>query len=80
MAISSAFVILVAKDTGTILTVLPTKNLPSARKDGEGRTKGEAKPWALPGGKVDCMEDPDDAIIRELYSTRRPGWSSTTWS
>eukprot|EP01044_Picomonas_judraskeda_P038247 COSAG03_NODE_17764_length_368_cov_1.141264_1_plen_68_part_01 len=43
--------VIFAEDTKTVLAVLPSKNLPHARKDGNGMTKGLAKPWMLPGGK-----------------------------
>ena len=66
MSVRAARIVLRALDSDTILTVLPSKNLPRMRKDGRGMTKGSAKPWDLPGGKLEDGETSHDAAVREL--------------
>ena len=38
--LTCVFIVVFAEDTKTVLAVLPNKNLPRARKDGNGMTKG----------------------------------------
>lgn len=66
MDVRAARIVLTALDTRDILIVLPSKNLPRARKDGRGMTKGKKQPWDLPGGKLEIGETSTVAATREL--------------
>ena len=64
--LACVFTVVFAEDTKTVLAVLPSKNLPRPRKDGNGMTKGLAKPWMLPGGKREKGESALVVVARAL--------------
>eukprot|EP01047_Picozoa_sp_COSAG01_P089067 COSAG01_NODE_21265_length_910_cov_2.157830_2_plen_143_part_01 len=68
--VSSAVAILVASNH-KILGVLPEAHLLRPKKQGAGMTKGRAKPWDVPGGKLKPSETPVDAAVRELREETR---------
>ena len=61
----TAAVALIVAD-GSLLRVLPTKNLPRPKKRGRGMTKGLSAPWDCPGGKLRAGETARAAMIREV--------------
>jgi 8-oxo-dGTP pyrophosphatase MutT (NUDIX family) len=63
--VSCAVALLVTPDN-KILCVLPDQNLPRPKVWGVGMTKGQAKPWDAPGGKLEPGETPIQAAVREL--------------
>ena len=64
--LTCVFTVIFADDTKTVLAVLPSKSLPRPRKDGNGTTKGLAKPWMLPGGKREKGESSITVAARTL--------------
>ena len=66
MGTKAAVVLLLARDNNTLLRVLPSKHLPRRKKNGPGMTKGLAKPWDAPGGKLEDGETAEQGMKREL--------------
>lgn len=64
--LTCVFTVVFAEDTKTVLAVLPSKNLPHPRKDGNGMTKGLAKPWMLPGSNREKGESALVVVTRAL--------------
>jgi 8-oxo-dGTP pyrophosphatase MutT (NUDIX family) len=66
MSTTAAVVLIVARNTHTLLRILPTKRLSRPKKNGSGMTKADPKPWDVPGGKLKDGETPEQAMKREL--------------
>jgi 8-oxo-dGTP pyrophosphatase MutT (NUDIX family) len=66
MSTTAAVVLIVARNTHTLLRILPTKRLSRPKKNGPGMTKADSNPWDIPGGKLKNGETSEQAMKREL--------------